>query len=435
VRELARPQARAHILAAAVAVPLTFLVASKYTLGRIEPGYFTRPGAVSQLCVFFLIPLFAVLLCRREVLGRTVVMVAVLAAVMFSSLSPVSTGADALAIAARTVSSRIVPAKERVVHGTDYGLPRIGSLVVTNPAAFDDLVALRDALRQYLRPGETFLDLTNASSLYYYLDLPVPALYSSDYVAANSWMQERMLARLSADPPPVVLAAPAEQFDGGPVGLRSYLLYRYAVLNYAPVQCGKYTLLVRRDRIALTRAPATQVAANAVVDSLKVVSAPDQLYWIPWAWGRSWSDLRPRFDVVAALPDDTMQVRGAQPVAPGSRRYTKPNGVISITCPLPPDFRDGTAADFLHFAFHFAPSHPSARALMQINWEYDDGSTSSPALFYMESGDAVMPLGAYPSWLLSKHLAKLKIECESPSELTQFGITDAQLLRLRPLLK
>ena len=434
VRELARSQIRPHVIVSAIAIPLALMVSSKYTVGRIEPGYLTRPGAVTCLCTYFIIPLYALMLCGRENLGKVAVAVSALSAVMFIGTS---TSLDAPLLIRRVVSSRVVPDQVRVVRGADVGLPRLGNLAVTE--GLDDLLAIRSALGEFLRKGETFLDLTNASGFYYYLDLPVPTLYSSNYVAANSIMEERMLRQLRDNPPPVVLASPGDTFDGGPAGLRSYELYRYALLNYVPVKRGKFVLLVHPDRLASAQSAASAAAEPATrpsnMDLLADLSAPPDLDWIPFTWGKSWLSLKRRFDLVASLEAHPVSVQGARPAKSAPSMYENAGGVIAFTYALPDNLRRGTTSDFMHFSFRYTPSRSQAQPSLQVRWVYDDGSTSPGMTFIAQSGEILVPLGAYPQWLLSDHLHQIRIECNTPSELTYFSFGDIQMLRLLPILR
>src|SRR5207302_6698592 len=114
----------------------------------------------------------------------------------------------------------------------------------------NQLADLHTLLARYLRPGETFLDLSYNQGLYYAFNYRVPALYGATYPAASFPIQERILERLRRDPPPFILALPSPQFDGVKASLRTYLLYRFAIENYVPLQLNGIVALVRPDRVA-----------------------------------------------------------------------------------------------------------------------------------------------------------------------------------------
>jgi hypothetical protein len=312
-----------------------------------------------------------------------------------------------------------LPVGTELTDGSALGMPLLGRLVAS-PQDRAELVELKQNLDGWLRPSETFLDLTNHSAYYYYLNLPVPGLYSANYVACNSRMQERMLRQLDANPPPVVLAAPDYQFDGGPASLRSYLLYRHYALRYVPVRRGRFVFLVDPARVP----DAAGLDRAAQVRLLNEVFRAPDLKSIPAAWGRSWATLAPRFDVVARLQPTTL------PVEPATAANPAGNGLV-VSCPVAGLQLSGRAADYLKIDLACEANVGQQPPVMQVAWESANPGLGDSAVLNASGSCLLIPLGSYPSWLLSERLSTLQVRLLNPASCRHFAIRDMQLLRLK----
>ncbi len=384
---------RPGLVPLAVGTALVLTCVAPWTMGRIDPAYMSRPGAVSHLALFYLVP-FLLLLARPG--PRTALAAAVLVGLVYPSEL---TFLDPVVIGARTTGMRYTPADRRMVDGAVVGLPRLGQVLAPQPSDWlDGVIQLRRDLGRFLRPGETYLDLTDEQALYYFMDLPVPAPYPS-YVAANGRLQAAEMQVLADHPVPAVMVGPPSGFDGNTVPLRCYRPYRDYVTRYEPARVGPFTFLV--DPARPWPGAARPASPEARLEMLDDVFRPTDLRRMPMAWGRSWPTLRGRFTVVGdgAVTPDRIAV--------------------------PPVVADGTDADFvlLHVT---TPGEPK----LALQWAAAaDPWGPNPALFRGHTGDLLVPLGAYPRWLLG-HPRSVRV---TATDGFPVRVDRATFLRLDPL--
>jgi len=171
-------------------IPLTLLLSAIWSLNRVDPGHLSRTGELSRTVVCYLLPLLLLLGRPLISLPSLVAGLAVLGGFMIS-VDPFEGQPPLLsALAERAFQVRTLPPAPATIRGDDVGLPQLG-LIRIEPESVTDILELKRELLPLLRPGETYFDLTSNSAYYYYLDLPVPSLYSAHYVAANTAMQGR----------------------------------------------------------------------------------------------------------------------------------------------------------------------------------------------------------------------------------------------------
>lgn len=126
-------------------------------------------------------------------------------------------------------------------------LPRLGA-GSADPAHVRRIEAVATVAGALLEDGETFLDLSNRSALYFYLNRPALPPVASFYNAAPVAFQRDFLAALGDNPPPLALLdVGAQGFDGVNLPLRSYWIADYAQAHYRPFRWGGYLFGIRRD--------------------------------------------------------------------------------------------------------------------------------------------------------------------------------------------
>ena len=438
-RAMGRPAASRHggLVPLAVATALVLTCAAPWTMGRIDPGAMSRPGAISVTAVgFLLVPL----LLLAAPTGRTAVVLAVVLGMVYPSAV---TSMDPLLMTAMTYSVRVVPAEVPMIDGAKVGLPNLGQVEAPAPNWVADVAQLHRDLGQVLRPGETYLDLTDQQALYYYMGMPVPVRYAS-YVAANSRLQAGEERQLAQRPVPAVLVGPASGLDGVPVSLRCYRLYRDYVTRFVPVTMGQFTFLVDPTRAAALP-PAVAPSYIRVLGSPTgppdearlraddTLFSPVNLLRIPIAWGRSWPALQHLFTTVAA----------ASVTQPGA-------GHAWADAAVPAAVTDGTAADFLLLRVAIDSAHAaaaraaeradpagtaSAEPELLVQWSDGTGqwSPGDPVRFKAHAGDLLVPLGAYPRWLLGGHPATVRVSVANPDQVRAWHVDAATFLWLKSM--
>ena len=386
----------------------TFIITTPWALSRIDPSVLSRTGALSAVAVLQLLPVM--LLMRYRQAGPTKKLL-LYSAVTIGLLNVHD--ARPLALVAKARGVRIVPRTIELVRGGEIGLPNLGT--VMPGATLAEAQALRAALRQVLRPGDTYFNLTIASAFYFFENLPVPTL-SAEYVAAASGeTQSREFEQLRQNPPAAVLVG-SHQERYVPASLHSYYLYRELIRDYLPVDVNGFHFLLRPDRVA----PGS-ISDASRVHLLDQYFRTDDWERIPSAWGRSWKTLLPRFDEVARVASVTRNVSEGNSSA---RAFTYDIANLHLA---------GHIADFvkLDFAPGFAGPCPDCFMSAELRWKVA-GAWSSPVRMIASFHTLLLPVGSQPEWLLANPVEAFEITVKG-SRFEMTGAPEATLLHLRPM--
>jgi hypothetical protein len=112
------------------------------------------------------------------------------------------------------------------------------------------ILLLKTITDNFLDKNETFIDISNRSALYYYLDRKIP-IEATPYNLPHLAMQERSVERLSSNPPPMaILSSSNLNNDSGSVSLRAYPLYKWILENYIPVKIGNVIIGIHKSKIS-----------------------------------------------------------------------------------------------------------------------------------------------------------------------------------------
>lgn len=415
-----RPEPRYVLLLALI--PLTFFITGKWSLERISPGDFSqRDGALSFLGLAFFLPLISAGFGADSTRSLRFLACALIMGITTSLAGVVL---DHKALFFGPSSTTAINEKNSLVSGKDIGLPRLGK-VFADPKRVEELQSLRKAMALFLKPGETFLDLTNRSALYYYLDMPVPVVYSSDYVAANAKSLNRILDQIKQNPPPLVLIAPRIIFDGGPASLRSYLLYKELVTSYVPQTIGEHTFLIRPDRVE----PSRQNAWAARLDILDSAFKARDLYAIPNAWGRSWERLKGRFRVVRHVNP----TRWYHFASAGSEVYQPTGADPHLLFDIGQYNFAGKEVDFLLVDYSCVKRQPGPDPILELYWntENDPQNENTVLRFFGTGKKALIPVGAQPRWLLAKRIDSFRLDLQDPKSCSELRIKSVEMLKLK----
>ena len=165
--------------------------------------------------------------------------------------------------------------------------------------------AIKHVLSILVDPGETYLDLTNRNTDYFYLGYKPPIEVGAIYNLVSEGQQYRAIRTLDKRPPPVVLASADNVLhDGGTAAYRSHLLYRYVVERYIPIRIDGFIYLVRPDRMARvaafadTKDATTDEYRKSLLDCVFRMAFIEEL---PVSWGRSLKTLRAKMRLVKSI--------------------------------------------------------------------------------------------------------------------------------------
>lgn len=206
----------------ALVVLLFGLLIIPYAMGRIDSGV-SRPGLTAIFGWTALVPIVAWQVLKPIHRAPFLLLVAAMAAALNFS---------ALTLNTFHLSAAPVLPTGLLRDGAAAGLPKLG-LGMVEEGHWDRLIRLRNLISKNLKPDETYLDLTNRSAHYFYLDRQPPIPITAPYNLVLLDQQRRAVQALAADPPPLALL---EAFnivpDGVAHSLRVPLLYRFVVDNY-----------------------------------------------------------------------------------------------------------------------------------------------------------------------------------------------------------
>jgi hypothetical protein len=291
-----------------------------------------------------------------------------------------------------------VPANLERASSGELGGSRFGTVFIS-PERRAEIAGFKDALSHVLAPGQTYFDLTNRQALYYYLGLPVPALYSATFNALNENQQQRMLRQLTRKPPPAVLIAPALEGDGINASLRSFFLYRHFVRSYRPVEYGRYVFLVNAESPAFPREPDSR-QEEVLVDR---AFAHQDLQLLPASWGVSWTTLKHKVRFVADLVAES-------PNLPMSGSCSAPNDKearfeLLRRYRLPATGRTDSA-DLLEIRLQPGATMPASLRLM-----YSTAPDRAPQAITMRvrGSTLIVPVSSYASWLRAPEIRSIDL--------------------------
>lgn len=390
---------RLSMLAPAGLTALFLLVLASWTLNRIDPMSFSRTGEVSYLAVLHLLPIALFAASGWRFLPPALLIGLIAFYAQGTAGFPNGGSLDHFPMTWQTLlrkpaSVQMLPPDVISSRPLLKAMPNLGE-IHAHPDRLDRLVKLRLALAELLREGETFLDLTNQQAFYFYLGMPTALSYGAPWVTANRALQQRLIHEIEKNPPPVVLAAPAMLHDTGPVGVRTYQLYRYLLARYVPVRLNGFIFLVAPHRMP----PDAAGRRAEQLETLTFAFAGESLGRLPAAWGRSWEKFTARFEPVRSLGD-------AQ----------TPAAFDSSAAPIA-----GADADFLKFDLD-----AKTPVELVITWQSEDGAGT--ARLIASPGTQLIPLGSQPRWLLAGKITWLEIAAQDGAN---FPVRRVQLLRLR----
>jgi hypothetical protein len=380
---------------ALVAIAST-MMSIPYCMGRIDSKSLSRTGAVTTTVIGIMLPLVLLLKKKGQLVPATLIalfLMGIGGAPYFQSPSQ---------LAAKAVAAVQVPKDAQWVNGRSMGLPKFGNTFV-DQQTLESVRVIKEATDKTLRPGETYLDLTNHVGYYYLLDYKVPAVYAGYYTVVSEQIQNKVIRELQKNPPPLVWTGPVRSFGTGTASIRSYRLYRWLLQNgYVPAQMQDMSFLVRADRYreVFSTPPSEAVQVQQLAETFQ----NGFLAGIPLAWGSNMDRLTPRFRRgSAALQQTSLKQWMIQ-----SREGETPQPVVTVglECsePVP-----GGKNDFLLLTVSGAKGPLQVRA----SWsESANGFAAERSLSFDARADTplLVPLGSHPDWLMSRGIRKLSLD-------------------------
>ena len=407
------------------AVPI-FLLMTLYIFraaGRIDPGYMSRLGLASIWAFSLLLPILLIAAYGKNRRASILITCSFLAAI----LSPYFSQLDLMSVFEKTFIPIEAPAN--VTHGRDIGLANLGDGIV-DETQLKRLQSIKHVLSILVDPGETYLDLTNRNTQYFYLGYKPPIEVGAIYNLVSEGQQYRAIQALEKGPPPVVLASADNILhDGGTAAYRSHLLYRYVVERYIPIRIDGFIYLVRPDRMA--RVAAFADTKDATMDEyrkslLDCVFRMAFIEELPVSWGRSLKTLKTKMRLVKSIqPDSPRSLHSVRDDGGGNYSVVGPDPYILFDIS---DWKlNGSDAGML--SFNFACMGENSKPQLEIYWGSNATGLSELTMvrFVAEDGPLLVPLDAAPRWLQAKEINRLRFDIADPGPCKTFAITNIQL--------
>ncbi len=406
-------------------LPVILFMVGQYALGRLHKDIGTdRSGILSYIAVVIFLPLIINGFSSVSTRSVRIIFFALIMG-LTSSLYYVLPGYNLFM--QKPFINKKVPEELNLISGKDIGLPRLGDMFA-EPKLIKELKELRQNMAPYLRSGETFLDFTNRSALHFYLDMPVPVLYSAVHVAANTKSCYRMVQQINENPPPVVLIFPSFELDGGPTSLRGYVLYRKLVDSYIPKQIGEHSFLIRPDRIGINE-------QNDLENRLHILEKPfgmRNLLELPNAWGRSWHILKERFIILDQLDLKKVKVYNFEISEKGAFKPVGDDPRISF------DISDkelsGKDIDHILLTYKCNGEKHQPTPVLELSWEtnYENLLNGKDDLSFPGTGTrALIPIGIKPRWRFAEKIKMLHLTLRNYESCDEFYVKDISMLKLK----
>ncbi len=376
LQQLSRHRLRADALPISLAAIAYIVLQLPRALGRIDPDGISRVGALTLVATGIALPLVA---SRTNWFrwGRaatlSVLLVVAPLILLDGGLAKVAT------FASRAASSTDATADGALAVGDG---PFGGAMI--EPSLRSDYASLTEQLRQFPGARDGLLDLTNNQADFRYLGVGNALSYGAAYNITSRPVEASELERLTAHVPRVALLTSnlAKWHDGGSLGLRTPRLYRWVLDRYVPVQCGVpgevgFAVWGTTDGTAPTGCVIATSTQQKVDMFETAFSPPGDL----GALARSWGSARAQ-GVGAVLRD-----RVAAPLTLDSAG----GGIDIRLASAPPQ----DAHDVLTLRLACA-----GWSTAEVSWSDPAHPTPRSTSVELGGGQAVLPMGAFPSFAL-----------------------------------
>lgn len=347
----------------------------------------------------------------------------------------------------RLNAANVTPSKAQIIQAPGLGAGYFEANLMNQINLFSE------ALEELnLSPNETWFDLTNNQAFYAYFDRRSPGPYSATFNVVNIKQTKRMINALEDSSPPLTLISPSINHEGVPPSLRSYGLYKWALLRGGRIrEINGFTFIDHRGG---GRFAAEDLCKLSLIFNFAPDGSINDLQNLPSVWGRSIESLQemgvisdakplnhystqenmipmetggykinfPENEYLNLNPDvkravdigslasgyehyQTTGWREGRPLSKGNDKW--PILRINLEPSLP-----GRKMEFLQLMLDFECYDGASYTNIDVRWRDNRGwhSMQSPTRLVVHSGQpALLPMAAYPAWLLSDDISEIAI--------------------------
>jgi hypothetical protein len=314
-------------------------------------------------------------------------------------------------------------------------VPGLGSGLLNEEHA-KRLVALKKVLDTVLDGEETYLDASGRHATYFYFGRRPPIESGSVYNLVTEKQQLRAAEALrSVRPPLVLVGADNIVHDGGPSSLRSNILFRHLATegSYKVAKIGGHVWLISPAKVP--RLSGLEVQWLSDIDDqpgnpFVQIFTQGNLEFVPASWGRSFASLEKHLRPVT-------EIKPEQRISQHAVEYTQAGEFVvhgadpHVTFALSNLNLDGQDAGVLAFDFSCKAAGPTP--VLEIYWSSEGKPESESAVARLNAvnGRLLLPLDAYPTWLLAKRMRTLRIDVQAKESCSSFRIDNVRLYQRR----
>lgn len=354
---------------------LFLVLTSSYALGRIDTNSAGRHGTLTYMLLVLWLPLILTLRFRIKV-SHILPVLLFLSGFMTEVMSMHSRWSlqqlywQSFRLAEVPPGYEQLPVADGVLEG---------AYLTTAQRA--EIAQHSDDLHTVLNDDQTYWDLTSRQAFYVYVNRPVPITHGAIANIDNQRKQSVVLDQIATAPPPAVWLHPRLIYDVD-INLRSYPLYRFALLNYEVVDLGNSIFMVNQA------SPAYQLRLdqNDKIRLLNQIFPQRSLKKLPTVWGLSWNHLQRSAEQIQALLVEHPSESNRSIV---EFRMTPISGI---------------AADLVVLELASDGQHGVARLVYRSEF-----GMCEDVEFMVSDGIVIVPVGAFPDWLLAQELSQIRL--------------------------
>jgi hypothetical protein len=295
-------------------------------------------------------------------------------------------------IRANFSSSEVANERFMAARNVSVLFPAIGTAEI-EATKLSEMLETRKILDTLLHPSETYLDLSNRHANYVYLQRVPPVSSSAVYNLVSEGQQTRAIAALTELPPPLVLVSNSNiVHDGGPVGLRSPLLFSWILeqsTTYKFMKNDSQVWMVSNTLVptAQQRAGLSVLEGTELVRELGAIWTVADLRGIPDSYGGSWGSLLPKTSIAAKTANLGQEVYFA---------FETP---LRINLSAAGESGEINKLRLLKFDLRCLP-FPKSENSFSLSWADAEGnySVDQEILFNSRGGTVVVPLYSSVRW-------------------------------------
>jgi hypothetical protein len=231
--------------------------------------------------------------------------------------------------------------------------------------------------------------------------------YPASYNAPSEPEQLRSIERLEkAHVPLALIQAENIVWDGAPLSLRNFLIYRYLIDNFLPFkdEYGRIWM-IRKNEVGRLAETGYQIAESE--EAVTLLSEPfwkKNLFELPVSWGRAADTLSNRLTNPVDILQDSVVLgsHSLEEVNPREWKITGKDPFLVFQIP------SGTKGDVL-----FIEMDREIPGTMAIFWTSNllpEFGEQQYYVFGSESTHYMIPVSSAPSWYLSETVQQLRVD-------------------------